>query len=196
MNLAAALLPVTQADVSNTYQVTDTLPVDNARTTVRFQLATATTDGTKVMYFVCLYTSRGQPLLDKDLERWLCDRKQLLSQTGRSKVAVRVRFYVRRNFHQKGLATYIVDREENLFRRWGAKEIQVFAMDLGRWVWTRERFRYSIPPFDFGLTQQRYREWQRATGVSKIRLATCLSDFPKEFLLSPAVGTLPLFKSL
>jgi len=135
-------------------------------------------------------------LLDKDLERWLCDRKQLLGQAGRSKVAVRVKFYVRRNFRQKGLATYIVGREENLFRRWGAKEIHVFAMDLGRWIWTREKFRYSIPPFDFGLMQQRYREWQRAMGVSNIRVATCLSDFPKEFLLSSAVGTLPLFKSL
>jgi len=153
-------------------------------------------DGTKVIYFVSLFIDAGEPLLDKDLERWFCMNKKLLGQTGRGRVAVRVKFYLRQNYRGRGFARYIVEREEELFRGWGAQEIQMPAMELGRWVWTRAKFGYSIPQFDFDALQQRYRDWQRSEGTGRPVKAARLSDFPREFLLSSAVSTIQLFKSL
>jgi len=82
-----------------------------------------------------------------------------------------------------------------MFRRWGATEIQIFAMESGRWVWTRNKFGYELFEAELPLVQQKYREWLRATtdtGTPPSRI----SEFPKEFLLSPAVGMLHLFKTL
>ena len=194
MDLAEALLPISETDVRQAYWFTSPFPVDNAKTDISLKIATKTADGTKVICLATLHTDTGEPILDKDLERWLCDQKQLLGRTERSRVAMRVKFYIRRHFQNRGLATYIVRREDDLFRRWGAKEIQVVAMEFGRWVWTRGRFGYNIA--DFGFYQQKYRDWQRARGVAQVKQAKRLSDFPRDFLLSSAVSTLPLFKSL
>jgi GNAT superfamily N-acetyltransferase len=109
---------------------------------------------------------------------------------------VRVKFYVRGNFQGRGFATYIVNREEDLFRGWGAQEIQTPAMEQGRWVWTRDKFGYSIPAFDFDTLQQSYRDWQRIEKIGPPVRASRLSDFPRAFLLSSAVSTIQLFKRL
>jgi GNAT superfamily N-acetyltransferase len=197
MSLTDALLPISEEDIRNTYLAAPRLGIDDAKTRISLQLLANTTDGTKVNCLVLFHTDMGEPILDRDLERWLCDNKKLLSEPGqRARVAYRVRFYVRRNFRGSGLAQYILLREEDLFRRWGAEEIQVTAMDDGRWVWTRQRFGYSIPDLDFQLLQQRYIEWQReADRNAAIRRANTMADFPREFLLSAATA-FQLFKRL
>jgi GNAT superfamily N-acetyltransferase len=193
--LAGALSPISQTDVQRAYLVEPKLGIKDAKTKLSFQLLTGTQDGTRVIYVVFFHTETDEPILEKDLERWLCDNKRLLGQPGRSKVACRVKFYVRRNFQAKGFALYILGKEEELFRRWGAREIQVTAMEDGRWVWTRPKFGYSIPIVDFQLHQQRYIEWQRETGVATVVRAAALADFPREFLLS-ATSSLLLYKEL
>lgn len=155
-----------------------------------------TPDGTKLAYNVALFSLVNEPFFDKDLERWLCDNTQLRGKPQkRAKVAVRVNFFVRTKFQNAGLATYLCVKEENYFRKWGAKEIQVFAMDMGRWVWTRPRFGYQIDAFEFKSAQQKYKEWQRGQGISPVVLASRLSDFPRDFLLSE-VNSLTLYKAL
>jgi GNAT superfamily N-acetyltransferase len=196
MDLTDALLPISEIDVRDTYSASGASPVALAQTTVSFQVAAGERDGTKVIYFVTFFIDTGEPLLDKDLERWLCMNRKLLGQVGRGRVAVRVKFYVRSSYRGKGFAPYIVEREEELFRGWGAQEIQMPAMELGRWVWTRAKFGYSIPQFDFDTLQQSYRDWQRSEGTGQSARASSLSDFPREFLLSSAVSTIQLFKSL
>jgi GNAT superfamily N-acetyltransferase len=195
MDIAAALSPISEADIRNTYLAEPRLGIDDARTVLSLQLHTKTADGRRVNCLVLFRTGTGEPILETDLERWLCDNKRLLGKPGRSRVAYRVRFYVRGNLQGKGFARYILMREEELFRRWGATEIQVTAMDDGRWVWTREKFGYSIPAADFQLLQQRYIEWQRETSRVAIVRAATMSEFPKEFLLSTATA-FALFKSL
>jgi len=192
---ATALSPISEADIRDTYSAAPRLGIDDGKTVLSLELLLKTTDGNKVTCFVSFYTEQDEPILETDLQRWLCDNKRLLGRSGRSKVAYRVRFYVRRNFQGKGFARYILAREEELFRRWGAREIQVTAMDDGRWVWTREKFGYSIPVADFDLLQQRYVEWQRERGAVDINRARVLSDFPKDFLLS-ATSSVPLYKDL
>jgi GNAT superfamily N-acetyltransferase len=151
----------------------------------------------KVIYFAAFFNVASEPLLEKELERWLCANRRLLGQPGtRGKVAVRVKFYLRGKFHRSGFATYIVNREEDLFRAWGAREIHTPAMEAGRWVWTRAKFGYSIPQFDFDALQQSYRDWQRSERTGDPVRAASLADFPREFLLSSAVSTIQLFKSL
>lgn len=195
MELADALRPITEDDVRDAYSNSSS-PVILARTVLSFQVATAGADGTRVAYFVGFYIDAAEPLLDKELQRWLCTSRKFLGRSGRGRVAVRVMFYVRSNFQGKGFATYIVNREEELFRSWGAQEIQTPAMEQGRWVWTRDKFGYSVPPFDFDTLQQRYLDWQRSERAGRPVRASSLSDFPKEFLLSSAVSTIQLFKSL
>lgn len=193
----AALLPILRNDVLQTYFL-DSTQGDNSKTQISFAIAEGTGDGTRVMYYLSFFTDDQIPLLDKDLECWLCHNKALISRTGRSKVAVRVKIYVRPSFRGKGLASYIVKREENLFRQWGAAEVQLCAMEFGRWVWTREKFGYNTTAFEFGALQQKYRDWQRSRGVpvTKIVKAERLSDFPQDFLLSPSPSSLTLFKRL
>jgi GNAT superfamily N-acetyltransferase len=171
------------------------LGIDDAKTTFSFQLLEKTADGTKVVCQILFHTDTGEAILEKELERWLCDNKRLLGRSGRSRVACRVKFYVRRNLRGQGFAYYISMKEEELFRRWGAKEIHTTAMDDGRWAWTRPRFGYSIPVAEFQLLQQRYIEWQRETLAAAIIKASTMTEFPREFLLS-AVGSVTLFKSL
>lgn len=194
-SLADALAPVTEGDVTQTYALNGGFKVDDAATTIDFQLLLGTDDGTKVTYSIQFFRTDGLPILYRSLERWLCNNKRLLGGPGRSKVAFRVKFYVQGNFQGQGFASYILGQEETLFRNWGAAEIQVTAMEDGRWVWTRPKFRYSIRPEDFSLLQQRYTEWQRQNRAGRITRAASLADFPRDFLLS-APSSLPLFKVL
>jgi GNAT superfamily N-acetyltransferase len=197
MELIDALQPITEGDVRDAYSVSSGSPVTLTRTTISFQVSGERPDGTKVIYLVAFFTDASDPLLEKELERWLCANKRLLSQPGRrGRIAVRVKFYVRDKFQGRGFATYVVNREEELFRGWGAQEIQTPAMEQGRWVWTRAKFGYSIPQFDFDALQQRYRDWQRSKKAGQPVRAASLSDFPRDFLLSSAVKTIQLFKSL
>lgn len=193
-SLASALAPITETDVRQTYQLDGRVEADDSETTVDFQVLAGTDDGAKVIYSVQCFTMAGLPILDR-LERWLCDNKRLLGSNGRSRVACRVRFYVRGNFQGQGIASHIIGREDSLFRRWGAAEIQVTAMEDGRWVWTRPQFGYAIRAEDFLLLQQRYTEWQRERGALEVRRATNLVDFPRDFLLSTP-NSLALFKTL
>lgn len=170
--------------------------VDNTLTRLRLRLLENTPDGNRLTYLVAFFTRSSEPILEQDISRWLCDNKALLGRPGyRSKVAVRVGFFVRPAFRGAGLAVYLLAREENVFRKWGAAEIQVLAMCLGRWVWTRPRFAYSMDTFDFQTLQERYKEWQRAGGATSIVQAPDLSAFPRDFLLS-AVNSLTLYKTL
>jgi GNAT superfamily N-acetyltransferase len=193
----AALLPISRDDVLKAYSF-DNSKVDNSKTNIAFQIAERTNDGIRLMYFLGFYTSDGIPLLDKDLECWLCGNKALMGESGRSKVAVRVKIYFSPAFRSKGIGAYIVKREEELFRMWGASEVQLCAMDFGRWVWTREKFGYSIRAFELAALQQKYRDWQRSRGIAAAELvrAEHLADFPQDFLLSPLPASLTLFKRL
>jgi hypothetical protein len=67
----AALLPIVKDDVRQTYFLDDAHG-DNSRTRISFAIAERTGDGTKVMYYVSLFAENGDPVLDKELECWLC----------------------------------------------------------------------------------------------------------------------------
>jgi GNAT superfamily N-acetyltransferase len=192
-----ALRPISRDDVLVAYTL-EGASADNSKTRISFQIAAKTGDGTRVMYYLSFHTADRTPLLDKDLECWLCENKPLKGRNVRARVAIRVKIYVNRNFQGRGIATYIVKREEDLFRRWGAVEVQLCAMESGRWVWTRDKFGYSTTDFEFGALQQKYRDWQRSRGVARTEIANAarLSDFPQEFLLSPSPTSLTLYKAL
>ncbi len=200
--IAAFLHPTSEEDLVETYTVDGSQlgpplsTVNNQLKKVKLKILQNTSDGKKLIYHVALYAVVDEPILDKDLERWLCDNKQLCGRpTERAKVAVRVNFFVRRKFQSAGLASYLCGKEEIYFRKWGAKEIQVFAMEMGRWVWTRPQFGYNIDTFEFESAQQKYKEWQRAQGIFPVILASRLADFPRDFLLNE-LNSLALFKAL
>jgi len=196
-SIDVALLPISREDIRTAYLL-NRAHADNSKTNLEFQIAEKTSDGTRLMYFLNFFTQDGTPILDKALECWLCGSKKLISEDRRSRVAVRVKIYLGQGFRGKGIGTYIVAHEELLFKKWGAAEIQLCAMDFGRWVWTRDKFGYSILPLEFAALQQRYRDWQRSRGAPSagILSADRLSDFPQEFLLSPLPASLTLFKRL
>jgi len=148
----------------------------------------------RVTYAVKFYFVNHDPVLDEALQRWLFDNKQCLSQPGvRAKVAYRLRFYCRTPFQRGGLATQLLLREEGVFKKWGAREIQLLAMDAGRWVWTRPKFGYQIADFDMHSLRQQYLDWQRSQKMTSILIAASLDDFPRAFLES-AVNSLCLYK--
>lgn len=197
------LSPISESDLREIYwcdrsQLGPALQeLDNDLTTFRLESVGRTADGEKIVYFVGVYCSGKSPILDKELERWLCDNKMLLGQPGtRGRVAVRVNFFILPKYQQSGLATYVLSRERQVFRNWGAREIHVFAMEAGRWVWTRPRFGYKIDDFEFQSLQQKFKEWQRRIGAEQIRGAQTLADFPRDFLLSGEVNSLNLFERL
>jgi GNAT superfamily N-acetyltransferase len=194
--LEAVLAPVSEMDFRHTYAADVILDIDDSKTTIDLTLLEKTTDGNRVICTVSFRNAGGEPILERDLERWLCDNKRLSEKRGRARVACRVKFYARSNYRRQGFGQYILTREEDLFRRWGAKQIHVTAMDEGRWAWTREKFGYTLPSFDLNLLKQRYIEWQRENGLAPIIHAGALSEFPKEFLLSAATHSLPLYKDL
>src|SRR6201998_460291 len=136
------LRPVTEEDIRAAYSIDCSelgsilQGLRNDSTRLTSQLLERTSDGNKFVYLVSFYTSTPEPVLDKDLERWLCDNKGLRGEPGqRSKVAYRIKFYVLSKFQQQGLAKQMLPKEEAVFRRWGAREVQADAMDTGRWVW-------------------------------------------------------------
>lgn len=203
MEKAAYLYPTSEEELRDAYSVDRSrLGVRLQRiqcesTQLRSQLLTGTSDGNRLVYAVAFYTDTAEPILDHDLERWLCDEKKLRGTPGqKSKVAYRVWFIVRAQFQQEGLAKEILPREEGFFRRWGAREVQTDAMYVGRWVWTRPQFGYRTDEFVFQTLQQQYRDWQRSRGSISIHQAQKLSDLPRDFLLSNEVNSLSLFKEL
>src|SRR5271170_259658 len=73
--------------------------VDNALKKIRLDIIRSTSDDKKLKYLVELYASVDEPILDKDLERWLWDNKQLCGRPEeRARVAFRVNFFVRSKF--------------------------------------------------------------------------------------------------
>ena len=202
MEISEFLQPITEERLRKTYQI-DTSKVGprleklrNESTKLLPLLQTNSADGNRLIYVISFYTVDAEPVLDKDLERWLCDHKKLLADPSRrSKVAVRVNFFIRSRFQQQGLAHYVLQSEEETFRSWGAREIQVYAMYDGRWVWTRPQFGYRLTMFEFESLQQQYRDWQRSKGAAQIIRAGNSSDFPRDFLLSE-VSSLRMYKSL
>ncbi|MGI0080454.1 MAG: hypothetical protein ACRECH_12620 [Nitrososphaerales archaeon] len=202
--LSLFLLPTSLTDLNEVYNIDASQlhpPLSSIKISskiVDIHILPSTHDGTKLVYCVQLFAliDEPKPILDRDLERWLCDNRQLRGRPlKRARVAVRVNLFIRDKFQAAGLATYICKKEENYFRSWGAKEVQVFAMEMGRWVWTRPRFGYQVDAFEFKSAQLKYKEWQRARGILPVVEASRLSDFPKEFLLNE-VNSLSLYKVL
>lgn len=203
MDKEAFLQPTNELELHATYVVERSRlgarlqVLRNESTRVESHLLEGTSDGNKLTYFVAFYSDTAEPILDQDLQRWLCDNKRLKGNPStRSKVAYRVRFAIRGQFQREGLAKEIFPKEEDFFRHWGAREVQTDAMDMGRWAWTRSRFGYKSDQFFFETLQQQYRDWQRSKGSAVIVRANNLSNFPREFLLSNEVSSLPLFKEL
>jgi len=190
MNGLEVLFPLSENDVESAYRGAHP-KIDDGRTILSFHFGAE-----KVVYLIDFQTTESNPVLDKSLERWLCENRRLLGQPGRARVAVRVKFYIRSNFQGQRIATYIIGSEDLLFRRWGAVEVQAAAMELGRWVWTRDKFGYSMSDFDFASVKQRFRDWCREQRLEATLEVRRLSDFPREFLLSTAVSTLQLYKRL
>jgi len=203
MELARFLEPIREHDLRDVYTINHAELRDclaslrNDSTTVEFsEVNEHTNDGNRVRYSVNLYLDSGSVIFDKAMERWLSDNKRSLERPEvRAKVAFRVKFYCRSPFKGAGLATYLLPREEAVFRKWGAREIHVLAMEDGLWVWTRPRFGYRITEADFETLKQRHKDWQRAMGYAPTSEINRLEDFPRNFL-ETAVKFLPLFKVL
>src|SRR5713226_9719045 len=98
------LSPISEADLSGIYnidasQLGPRLSVVGVNaTSFSLMLLETAHVGKKLTYDVTLYAANDEPILDGVLNRWLCDNRVLRATQGRSKVAVRVRFYVRSEF--------------------------------------------------------------------------------------------------
>ena len=203
MDLVTFLSPITEQEVRDAYWIdiarvhARLASVRNDSSEIEFSdVSERTSDGNKLRYSLRLYLDSGEPVLDQELERWLSDDKMLLGSPDVSgKVAFRVKFYCRPAFKQSGLATFLIPREEDLYRKWGAREIHVLAMDDGLWVWTRPRFGYTITVADLEALKQKHRDWQRRSGSPQQIQISRIEDFPRDFF-AKAVGFLPLFKVL
>jgi GNAT superfamily N-acetyltransferase len=153
-------------------------------------------DSNRLIYSVDFFLSNHEQVLDQSLQRWLFNNKQCLSQpTLKSKVAYRLKFYCRKPFQGGGLAKQLLQREEAIFRKWGAREIQLLAMDSGRWIWTRPQFGYQISAFDMHSLLQQFQDWQRRGGIAVTGVPGTLAELPRDFL-ETAVNSLTLFKLL
>jgi GNAT superfamily N-acetyltransferase len=201
MRLANFLSPLTEEELRDVYRI-DVNRVQerlaslrNDSTVIEFSgVSERTGDGNKLTYSVKLYLESGDPVLDREMERWLSDNKRLLQNPEvRAKVAFRVKFYCRSTFRGAGLATYLIPREEDAFRKWGAREIHVLAMDDGLWVWTRPQFGYTITQGDLQSLKQKHRDWQRARGSTQLVEISRLDEFPRDFF-ETGVSFLSLFK--
>ncbi|HTV59604.1 MAG TPA: hypothetical protein VMJ93_12105 [Verrucomicrobiae bacterium] len=203
MDLDSFLSPITAKELAGVYMIdarkvrSALANLDDELTTVTFSnVLDRTQDGSKVIYEVYLALASGEPVLNHDIQRWLCDKKQLRERPSeKGKVVFRVFFYCILKFQGAGLATYLLPREEQAFKKWGAREIQVLAMDKGRWIWTRPKFGYKLGEDDFRATVQRYIDWQRQRGLERPQIPKLLEDFPRDFL-ETQVNSLALFKVL
>lgn len=197
------LNPVSEAEIKAVYwiNVSSAFPqlprVKNRLTSMKAELLRHNESGYKLVYYVAIFIQENEPILEEDIVRWLCDNKASRGTPGaRFKVACRIQFRISQKFQRAGLATYLLEREEQVFRKWGAREIQVSAMEDGRWVWTRPRFGYQIDSFQFESVQEKYKEWQRRCGSDVVSVGLDISSLPREFLMSDEVGCLNLFKPL
>src|SRR5215469_11163006 len=99
MDREAFLAPLSENELREVYQI-DLRKVHerlgalrNDSTQMRFSdISQYTSDGNRMTYSVSFYLDSGDPVLDREIERWLSDNKRTLREPEiRAKVAFRVR---------------------------------------------------------------------------------------------------------
>lgn len=141
-------------------------------------------------YKVFLFTWKRILVTDR-LEYILYGKKQLFSNDAYGKVVSRKYMFINAIYRRCSLATYLIPREEDLFRKWGASEIQLTAAEAGRIVW--RKFDYRIIHSDFLRLKTHYESWCKERGLSADSINSDL-QFPEDFLME--IKTFKMYKKL
>ncbi|MBM3238002.1 hypothetical protein FJZ31_17060 [Candidatus Poribacteria bacterium] len=167
--------------------------IDNSRLDVTYEYYPNDVDVFIFQYSVDLFMSDGFPILERPILNKLYERKSLYSRSGYGRVANQVYFMVEFPYRKCGLLSYLNPREEQLFQRWGAKEIHLTAAWDGKVIW--RRFGYQPPEDEFAILGLRYQHWATIHGI-EYQEPQNINDFPEEFLKDDCVKLITMYKVL
>jgi hypothetical protein len=133
-----------------------------------------------LLWWICFLDAQGAEVLEPPLARKVFAAAPLWSTGERGPLAYNAALYVRQQFRRQGFATVVYAREDDLYRRWGLREIQITAVQEGLVVWIKRRgFRPRFP----ALLAAEYRYWAERRGLPVAAPASS-HDYPDEFLLT------------
>ena len=142
-------------------------------------------------YWVDWYTLDKMPVLQRAILNMLYGEGRLYSTGGTGKIVRREYMFIEFPYQRCLLATYLVPREENLFRQWGALEVQLTAFEAGKIVW--RKFGYRIIPSEFLRLKHHYKVWCKEKQITADDINSDL-QFPNDFLTS--IRTFEMYKPL
>jgi hypothetical protein len=96
----------------------------------------------------------------------------------RGLVALNAAFFLKAKFQGRCFATCVYAREEDLYRRWGIREIQLNATSAGPVVWIRK---FGFMPRESGALALSYTAWARERGQDPEPPADP-ANYPVDFL--------------
>jgi len=152
-----------------------------------------------VVYVVDIVKPDNTSILEDGIERQLRPRAKLRSQfcrTGRTKlgrVVVNVAFFLIKDYRKKGIGHTVYMLEDKLYRKWGAQEIHLHAVEDGRITWRNLGF--VLDCNDVGHVEYLYKEWCRENNKMYIE-AKDIKKYPETFLLSGLVKGFDIYKEL
>jgi len=142
-------------------------------------------------YWVYLYTLDKMSVLQRPILNILYGKSKLYSTAASGKIVRREYMFIEFPYQRCLLATYLVPREEDLFRQWGAIEVQLTAFETGRIVW--RKFGYRIIHSEFLRLKHHYKVWCKKKQVTADDINNDL-QFPDDFLTS--IRTFEMYKRL
>ena len=155
-----------------------------------------------VEYSVVLIDTKGNQILDNIniyIKRYLFPDKELWSLLCKNnqrifgRVAYNSAFFLSPKYCKKGIGKTIYGLEENLYKKWGAREIHMTAARDGKAVW--RKFGFILFCDDVGNVEKMYKEWCRDNNIEYSELKD-INRYPEKFLLSDWVSNFRMYKEI
>jgi GNAT superfamily N-acetyltransferase len=135
----------------------------------------------QVLWQIEFFEQSGGRVLDSPLARKVFGSRSLYGERNRiGAVAYNAAFYLRPESRRRGFGRTLYVSEENLYRRWGIREIQMRAMEDGPATWIKH---FGFVPREPALLAQQYRDWAQRRGLPVDPPAQS-ADYPDPFLSS------------
>ncbi|MEX1138035.1 MAG: hypothetical protein WEF53_01655 [Bacteroidota bacterium] len=153
----------------------------------------------RIKYRIEIRLPNGGSILEFPFIRFLYPDKQLWGAYCREgivrngRVAENANLAVMASYQRRGIATLVYKLEESLYKKWGAVEIQLVAVQSGRDVW--RKFGFILHCDDINIVEYFFEEWCEETGIKYIPLEDVVK-YPREFLLSRKLKQFRLFKEI
>lgn len=156
----------------------------------------------RVHYYVNITTRDGISILEDEnlkIHRELYQNAKLRkpycdsTSTRFGRVVKNLRLILTEQYCGQGIGFTICDMEEVLYRKWGAKEIQLNAVRSGRVVWKKRGF--VLDCMHAGFVDTQYKFWCEKNNLEYLE-KTDINDYPEEFLVSDLIVAFKMYKEM